>query len=186
MKGIEYFTALEKLDCWLNYKLTDLDVSKNTKLRYLTSFSSNLTALDVSNNTALELLNCSYNKLTTLDVSKNTALTDLSCYHNNIKGDDMVNLILGLPRNTSNHEHTFVVMNEVEDECNVCTKEQVAFVKALGWTTYCLSNQKLVPYESSDPYKKGDVNEDGVVNVADIATVIDIMAANARRLKIED
>ena len=185
LKGIEYFTALEELSCWEN-QLTDLDVSKNTKLRYLTSFANNLTALDVSNNTALELLNCSYNKLTTLDVSKNTALTDLSCYHNNIKGDDMVNLILGLPRNTSNHEHTFVVMNEVEDECNVCTKEQVAFVKALGWTTYCSSNQKLVPYEGSDPYKKGDVNEDGVVNVADIATVIDIMAANARRLKIED
>lgn len=33
---------------------------------------------------------------------------------------------------------------------------------------------------------KGDVNNDGTVDVADIASVISIMAANARRLNIED
>ena len=185
MKGIEYFTALEKLDCWLN-KLTELDVSKNTKLWYLSCFSNNLTALDVSNNTALELLNCSYNKLTTLDVSKNTALTDLYCSYNNIKGDDMVNLIASLPRNTSSTKNSFYVLYSDSGEGNVCTKEQVTFAKALGWTTYWQIGSKWEPYEGSDPYKKGDVNEDGSVDVADIANVISIMAANTRRLNIED
>jgi hypothetical protein len=58
LKGIEYFQALEELDCANN----------------------DLTTLDLSKNTALKKLYCSYNDLTTLDVSKNTALKNLDCY----------------------------------------------------------------------------------------------------------
>jgi hypothetical protein len=48
LSGIEYFTALKRLECGMNL-LTTLDVSKNTTLTYLY---------------------CTYNQLTTLDVSK--------------------------------------------------------------------------------------------------------------------
>ena len=55
LKGIECFTALEKLTC--------IDLG--------------LTSLDVSGLTALWWLDCSCNLLTSLDVSKNTALREL-------------------------------------------------------------------------------------------------------------
>ena len=58
LKGVEYFTALTKLNCGDN-QLTALDVSKNTKLTDLGCFNNQLTSLDVSKNTALtELGHC--------------------------------------------------------------------------------------------------------------------------------
>ncbi len=47
LTGIEHFTALTRLDCWEN-KLTTLDVSKNTNLKWLYCYGNNLTTLDVS------------------------------------------------------------------------------------------------------------------------------------------
>lgn len=99
LKGIEYFVNVTSLDCRVN-QLTQLDVSKNTKLEKLWCGDNQLTKLDVSKNTALVELGCSYcqlvslnvnnntalkrllcrsNQLTRLDISKNTALTELDC-----------------------------------------------------------------------------------------------------------
>ncbi len=83
LKGIEYFQALEELDCRSN-DLTTLDVSKNTALKKLYCDYNDLTTLDVSKNTALTYLDCPHNDLTTLDVSKNTALKKLYCYYNDL------------------------------------------------------------------------------------------------------
>ena len=88
LKGIEFFTALTKLNCSIN-SLTSLDVSKNTALTYLDCIRNNLESLDVSKNTALTVLFCSYNSLKSLDVSKNTALTYLDCYENDLKSLDV-------------------------------------------------------------------------------------------------
>ena len=104
MKGIEHFTALEKLycnsehltsldvsqntalrvlDCQNCYKLTTLNVSNNTKLTDLYCVNTTLlTDLDVSNNTALKKLSCTNTSLKTLDVSNNTALEELHCLSN--------------------------------------------------------------------------------------------------------
>ena len=84
LKGIEFFTALETLNC-VQCELTALDVSKNTELTSLSCGSNKLTELDVSKNTKLEMLNCrgetlSYMKLTKLDVSQNKVLKELDCY----------------------------------------------------------------------------------------------------------
>ena len=85
LKGIEFFTALETLNC-VQCELTKLDVSKNTELTSLSCGSNKLTELDVSKNTKLEMLDCesdsllSYMRLTELDVSQNTALKELNCY----------------------------------------------------------------------------------------------------------
>ena len=78
LKGIEFFTALETLNC-VDCELTALDVSKNTKLTRLGCWKNELTALDVSKNTELTSLSCGSNKLTELDVSKNTKLEMLNC-----------------------------------------------------------------------------------------------------------
>ncbi|HUM24387.1 MAG TPA: hypothetical protein PLR80_06160, partial [Saccharofermentans sp.] len=68
LEGIEYFTALTKLDCYEN-NLTSLDVSSNTSLLSLNCSFNDLTTLDVSNNTVLKNLDCSTNGLTTLGVN---------------------------------------------------------------------------------------------------------------------
>ncbi len=88
LKGIEYFRALQELDCSGN-KLTSLDVSKNTALTSLLCSGNKLTSLDVSKNTALTSLLCSGNKLTSLDVSKCMALWWLKCSNNKLTSLDV-------------------------------------------------------------------------------------------------
>ena len=83
LKGIEYFTALEELDCSGN-DLTEFDLSMNTKLHYLDCSDNELTMLNISNNQLLDTLYCKGNELTELDVSNNTALIYLDCYDNKL------------------------------------------------------------------------------------------------------
>ena len=83
LKGIEFFTELERLDC-VNHQLTELDISKNTALKYFSCAYNQLTTLDVSKNTALEYMNCMGNLLTTIDISKNTALKGFTCDRNQL------------------------------------------------------------------------------------------------------
>ena len=83
MKGIEYFTALEELDCSGN-ELTELDLSKNTKLRYLDCCCNHITKLNIANNALLDTLYCDNNELAELDVTNNTALVYLDCYRNKL------------------------------------------------------------------------------------------------------
>ena len=88
LRGIEYFSFLEFLNCNSN-QLTSLDLSRNTALTVLNCNSNQLTSLDLSKNTALRGLYCSNNQLTSLDVSQNTALTDLSCDNNQLTSLDV-------------------------------------------------------------------------------------------------
>ena len=52
LKGIEFFTKLQKLNC-CNNKLTSLDVSKNTELVTLWRINNKITTLDLSKNKKL-------------------------------------------------------------------------------------------------------------------------------------
>ena len=81
LKGIEFFTALETLNC-VQCELTELDVSKNTELTSLSCGFNNLTELDVSENTNLTILRCESNPLAELDVSQNSKLERLYCRNN--------------------------------------------------------------------------------------------------------
>ncbi len=83
LKGIEFFTNLEKLYCYGN-QLSEIDVSQNTALITLNCSSNNLTQLDVNNNVALTELYCASNQLTELDISQNVNLTSLDCSDNNL------------------------------------------------------------------------------------------------------
>ena len=88
LTGIEYFTALQTLECYSNL-LTSLDISGNTALKSLDCAKNQLAALDVSQNTALESLDCADNQLTSLDVSRNTALKSLDCAKNQLTSLDV-------------------------------------------------------------------------------------------------
>ena len=143
-------TSLTAFWCYEN-QLTTLEVSKNTALKDLRCYSNQLTALDVSKNTALKYLYCNSNQLTALDVSKNTALAYIAFIRNKIKKAEMEKLISGLPQNGTGSTYRFLVINNSNnDEGNVCTKDQVAKVKAKGWTPEYYNGTSWLEYEGSD------------------------------------
>ena len=88
MKGLEYFTAIERLWCG-SAELTELDVSHNTALTDLRCSQTGLKELDLSKNTALKWLICHNNKFTTLDLSQNTLLEELYCYSTDLTSLDL-------------------------------------------------------------------------------------------------
>ncbi len=88
LKGIEYFSSLQILNCWSN-NLISLDLSKNTQLKYLDCWNNQLETLDVSKNTQLRTLYCPGNQLTTLDVSKNIQLINLNFRDNQLTALDV-------------------------------------------------------------------------------------------------
>lgn len=81
LAGIEYFTALQTLNC-----------SNNS-----------ISELDLSSNTALTSVDCSNNQLTYLILGKNSNLDSLNCSNNNLGPVD----ISGCPQlyNNSNYQH---------------------------------------------------------------------------------
>ena len=83
LKGIEYFTAVEKLICSRN-ELTELDLSKNTALTWLECYGNHLTEFDLSKNAELTYLDCNSNELTALDMSCCNKLTELNCSFNKL------------------------------------------------------------------------------------------------------
>ena len=94
LRGIEYFTELESLNCTSNL-LTSLDVTNNRKLRALWCKSNRIVSLDVTPLRDLQILNCESNRLTSLDVSQNTELVHLLCGMNNgaTTDDDGITII---------------------------------------------------------------------------------------------
>ena len=82
LKGIEFFTALEELNCSYN-SLNELNITGLTALKTLNCKHNNmLSSLNVSSGTALETLSCEYCSLNTLDLTHNTMLKSLNCDHN--------------------------------------------------------------------------------------------------------
>ena len=87
--GLQYFPNLETLKVnggASNYmgKLKTLDISTNSKLKYLECKFNYLERLDLSHNKLLQSLECDWNQLTTLDISANTSLETLSCCNNKL------------------------------------------------------------------------------------------------------
>ncbi len=193
--GIEYFTALTRLDVILCRQLTSLDVSKNTALRELICYSNSLTSLDVSKNTELTLLNCHENQLTSLVLPKNGALKELECYKNQIEGTAMDALIASLPETGGK---LYAIMPG-DNEKNVVTMEQVAAAKEKGWKTYYYSDDdgwvdyKIIPegnIDFADPAVKAlcvanwDTDGDGEMSYAEAAAVGDLGNVFSHNLEI--
>lgn len=83
LKGIEYFTYLEVLNCSGN-SIENLNLSHCKKLRELICSDNSLKGLDLNTLTALEKLDCSNNGLSELNVGDNPLLTELCCSNNPI------------------------------------------------------------------------------------------------------
>ena len=80
---------LTHLYLWANHDLKSIDVSKNTKLEFLSVSHCKLTSLNVSNNRKLVELFVYNNQLTALDVRSNYLLKTLACYENQITALDL-------------------------------------------------------------------------------------------------
>ena len=93
---IIYGASIEFLNCY-NFRLTNLDVSKNPALTELYCGNNQLTNLDISMNPALTRLDCQNNQLTSLDVSKNINLGFLNCQSNQLSTNALNALFETLP-----------------------------------------------------------------------------------------
>lgn len=79
LKGIEYFTALTKLDCSYT-KITSLDLRHHPALEVVECGKTKLHSLDVSNNKMLRELSCTLcEELTSLDILGAESLEKLYC-----------------------------------------------------------------------------------------------------------
>ena len=107
LKGIEYFTKLEILECPYN-KITELDMSSNLALKSLGCYRNQLTQLNVSGNDALTSLSCGNNQLTALDVSGNPNLTLLSCRNNQLTSLDLSHNSKLMSLDCDNNQLTFL------------------------------------------------------------------------------
>ncbi len=106
IKGVEFFVDLEELECVKN-KISDINVSKNTKLKKLNCEWNELTNLDVTKNTSLIELRCGINHLTTIDLKNNKNLRVLWCQTNRFTN-------LDISQNTSLRE-MFCAKNEISN-----------------------------------------------------------------------
>ena len=140
LKGIEYFTSLELLDCHTQ-NLKELDLSRNTSLKALDCRENQLTTLDLSNNTALTSLKCDNNQLAELDLSNNTELLMLYCNENqlttlNVSKNTMLNRLECI----KNKLTTIDTSNNTNLQTLMCDENQL--------TTLDISNNTLLDYLS--------------------------------------
>ncbi len=114
LNWIEHFKSLRELYCNFN-QLSSLNLSNNTKLTWLWSFSNQLSSLDISKNLILGDLDCRSNHLTTLDVSKNTVLSTLFCSNNQLSSLDVSkNVVLTMLGCYNNHLTTLDVSKNID------------------------------------------------------------------------
>jgi hypothetical protein len=90
LKGIEYFTALQYLDCYL-VKIESLDISANTALQYLDCGNNSISSLNISHCPELTYLDCSSCGLDSIDISHNAKLGVLYVDGNNLRKIDFSN-----------------------------------------------------------------------------------------------
>lgn len=146
LKGIEYLTALEHLECY--GKLTELDLSRNTKLTELRCWRNQLTELDLSHNTKLTELLCDNNQLTKLNLSGHTALKYLRCYENpliELNLSDCTSLsefqLTNLPSLKKFTARNCTAMKSLYCECEALTEFDISGCKSLEYLYY--TGQKL-------------------------------------------
>jgi hypothetical protein len=88
LPGLEYFTALEYLDC-KNQGFASLDLSNNKTLVTVFLNDNPTTSLDMSGCTALRVLYCNGNQLDELDLSGCPSLLYLECFRNQLESLDL-------------------------------------------------------------------------------------------------
>ena len=147
------------MDCALN-QLTELDVSKNTKLTELCCTGNQLRKLDLRDNKALRRLFCSVNPLTELDVSQNTELEILQCFENQLTSLDLKNTNLDPDRYFgpvifSTHDNSYNIEVDPENRFNLSTLPGHFDVsKASNWNGGTVSDDGILTVdEGTDTVK---------------------------------
>lgn len=140
---------------WDYAQLETLNLNNNNALTTLSCSENQITSLDLSNCTQLESLRCDHNQLTSLLLPNSSKLTSFWMDHNQIWGDAMDMFINSLPTNSTNEPHSFrlhlsdrgysMTFGGYKD--NVCTAQQVAAMKAKGWTPLWYNNGGWVEYD---------------------------------------
>ncbi len=88
LKGIELFPNLTSLTCGYQ-EITELDVSKNTKLNYIYVSGNQLKTLDLSSNPQIEFVSASNNEITELKFGNCESLTYLELPSNKLTSLDI-------------------------------------------------------------------------------------------------
>ena len=126
LTGIEYFTSLNKLECYYG-KLTSLDVSQNTMLTDIRITWTPIESLNVSNCPLLEHLQVLGTNITTLDVSENQTLQSLDC-----SGNDLL-----IALNVSNNPYLLTI------DCSSCSLEELDLTSCTSLSSLDCSINKL-------------------------------------------
>ncbi len=106
LTGVEYFSALETLECTGN-NIAELKLSGLPKLRTINCAINNISVLELSDLPALKQLYCDYNQLTELELSGVPGVSDLSC-----SGNQLTELhVTGLPA----LEYLYCEMNDLTE-----------------------------------------------------------------------
>ncbi len=83
LKGIEFFSELDDLDC-SNNEISSLDLSQNTRLTSLVCTNNQLSTLNLTQNFAVVQIYCFANQLESINLGLNTELRILSCAENKL------------------------------------------------------------------------------------------------------
>lgn len=126
LSGIEYFTNLNKLECYYG-KLTNLDLSQNTMLTDIRITWTPIESLDVSKCPLLEHLQLFETNITTLDVSENQTLQLLEC-----NGNDLLQVL-----NVSNNPDLIAIY------CSYCSLEELDVTSCTSLLGLDCSNNNL-------------------------------------------
>ena len=123
-----------EISCYQN-RLKSIDLTGLSNLRWLYCFENKLTEIDTSPCPLLIKVLCEYNQITKLDFSSNPELDEVACQGNNLQGATLTTICQTLPDRTAmDHRGIFMVVDTKEaKDTNVCTVEQVALLKKLGW-----------------------------------------------------
>ncbi|MBR2294933.1 MAG: fibronectin type III domain-containing protein [Clostridiales bacterium] len=141
--GVEYFTELQQLN--IDYcSISELDLSKNTKLEELDSIDNPLSEIDLSKNTELKKMwlcggtgatglvpNSSRTEITELDLSNNTKLEELYCYGLKIYSLD-IGMLTGLKKFNASYS------------VNLATIDASGLTELTSFQVYCCPSLKSV------------------------------------------
>ncbi len=180
LKGIEFFTAVERIDCSSN-SLTTVDVSQNKKLFRFFIDRNNI------NGAGMDKLIASLPTRGGTLFAVNFYKTDNE--HNVITKSQVAK---ALERNWTVRAWSY---DEFMEDVNAWPYEgsddpDPGDVNCDNVTDVAdiasIINVMATSVEGDLQYKTADVNKDGAVDVADIVTVINIMATKARRMNTEE
>ena len=166
MTGLSYLSGLISLWCSFN-QLTELDVSNNTALEYLSCWDNQLSVLDVSHNPALWYLDCDDNQLSSLDLTSNAALAIVHCDYNRL------NTLLVSPNITlryiSCYSNQLTALDVSENTSLVRLDCRLNYLRSLediiGWQAL-----GLVLNDSLEFYPQGDIPLIPVTDISGVPT----------------